>query len=196
MFFPFPSSGLIIGLGTSNTNFYPGRRRWASHGVLSGCYWHSIWFFRGISSKDEYRRNCFTGFWMGGMLNKPLLIWAILWKSNNTIFTCCFFLCAWQWLGLDKELKRLVVETTANQVSSGFLNINSSLSFVVQPNWKQEYRRLQAKLRKCVSCVKKIQNHFWQKQYVLTTDRYGNIVIFKKVCQVPNRLGILMRIEV
>lgn len=34
----------------------------------------------------------------------------------SSIFSVLTFMYLWQWLGVDKEFKKLVIETTANQV--------------------------------------------------------------------------------
>lgn len=105
-----------------------GRRRWAPKGCPRLGYWHSFWFTGNTRAKDQLRRCCFTGLWMGGRF-------CSLWNSQHPFYVPGHWLVVpvdahfllvlygsfhlslpWQWLGLDKDLKKLVVETTANQV--------------------------------------------------------------------------------
>lgn len=50
--------------------------------------------------------------------------------AGNAIICSDFYhVMFWQWLAVDKELKKLVVETTANQVNEEFCNASTYKSF-------------------------------------------------------------------
>lgn len=90
-------------------------------------YWHSLWLLRCSDAQDVCRGCCFTRFRLGGK-SQVRLFWnfwfvvLIAGDGSGCFFTSIHFsshnLLSMQWLGLDNELKHLVVETTPNQVNT------------------------------------------------------------------------------